>query len=405
MIKPPTLNHRCDRLTDYPFDRLRALLAPLSPPDGVEPLALAIGEPQHVPPALINEVIGADLGLWRRYPPIDGTPDFRAAVADWLTRRFSLNADFIDPDCHVLPVLGSREALFLAAVLAVENAPEGQRPAVAFPNPLYHVYSGAAEMSGADAVPMAATQATGFLPDLNALGPETLNRLSLMYLCSPTNPQGAVASLDYLEHAVSLARRHGFILAMDECYSDIYCDTPPPGVLEACQRLNGGMENVLIFHSLSKRSSAPGLRSGFVAGDPALIKTFRKLRSIGGASMPMPVMAASAALWRDEAHVEENRALYRQKFDLADKLLGQRFDYKRPGGGFFLWLDVSAHDGGEEAAKKLWAEAGLRVLPGAYLSRPAPDGSIPGANYIRVAMVHTPEIVQSALESILRVLR
>ncbi len=405
MTNAPTLNRRTGNMTDYPFDRLRALLDPLGPPDGETPLVLSIGEPRHTPPALIGEALNAHAEDWGRYPPAAGTADFHAAVGDWMTRRFALKQDFLDPKSQILPVLGTREALFLAALLAVDTAPGGVEPAVAFPNPLYHVYSGAAAMAGAEAVPMAATRDTGFLPDLNALAPETLDRLSLMYLCNPSNPQGAVADAAYLEQAVTLARRHGFILAMDECYSEIYDDRPPVGVAEVCQDLGRGLDNVLIFHSLSKRSNAPGLRSGFVAGDPALIGPFCTLRNIGGATMPIPVMAASAALWRDEAHVEENRALYRQKFDLADRLLDGRFGYRRPAAGFFLWLDVSAHGGGEEAAKRLWREAALRVLPGGYLARTEADGSNPGRDYIRIAMVDDPETTEQALKKILNVLR
>lgn len=399
-----TLNPHAGNLTDYPFDRLRALLDPLSPPDGVKPLALSIGEPKHTPPALIQNALQASADLWDRYPPIDGTPDFRAAVATWLRQRFHLKEEFLNAETQILPVVGTREALYLAAMLAVDAEQSGPRPAVLFPNPLYHVYSGAAEMSGAEAVTLPATPETGFLPRLDTISDETLKRTALMYLCTPSNPQGTVAEPAYLEKAVRLARSYGFILAIDECYSEIYSDTPPSGGAEICQRLSDGMDNVLIFHSLSKRSSAPGLRSGFVAGDPVLIKAFKRLRSFGGATMPLPIMAASAALWRDETHVEENRALYRKKFDLADRIIGNRFGYRRPAGGFFLWLDVSDYGGGEAVAQKLWQEAGLRVLPGAYLSRPEPDGTNPGDAFIRIALVHPPEITKTALESLLNTL-
>ncbi|MBC8445177.1 MAG: aminotransferase class I/II-fold pyridoxal phosphate-dependent enzyme [Rhodospirillaceae bacterium] len=404
MIKVPTLNPRAVNLSDYPFDSLRALLDPIAPPAGIAPLALSIGEPKHTPPSLISQTLGANADFWDRYPPIDGTPDFRAAVADWLNRRFGLPQGFIDAESQILPVVGTREALFMAALLAVDASVSEARPAVLFPNPLYHVYSGAAEMSGAEPVTMAATRENGFLPDLESLDDKTLSRTAIMYLCTPSNPQGTVADAAYLKKAIELAHKYGFVLALDECYSEIYSDRPPAGGAEICQQL-GGMDNVLIFHSLSKRSSAPGLRSGFVAGDASLIKTFKRLRSFGGTTMPLPIMAASAALWRDEAHVEENRALYRQKFDLSDQLLKGHFGYQRPAGGFFLWLDVAAQGGGEEAAKKLWAQAALRVLPGAYLSRTQPDGSNPGKDYIRVALVHPPEITKIALEGILKVLR
>ncbi|MBC8269646.1 MAG: aminotransferase class I/II-fold pyridoxal phosphate-dependent enzyme [Rhodospirillaceae bacterium] len=398
------LNSLLDNLTDYPFDRLRDLLDPLSPPAGISPLALSIGEPRHTPPKLIDEALSASNDLWGRYPPIDGTADFRTAIAQWLARRYHLAGGFIDPDLQILPVVGTREALYLIAMLAVDGRQKEPRPAVLFPNPLYHVYSGAAEMSGGEAITMAATRGSGYLPDLDALDEQTLGRTALMTLCSPANPQGAVADVAYLERAISLARKHDFVLAIDECYSEIYSDQPPPGGAGVCEN-TGSMDNVVIFHSLSKRSSAPGLRSGFIAGDATLIRRFKHLRSFAGATMPMPIMAASSALWRDEAHVEKNRALYRQKFDLADQLLGGRYGYKRPAGGFFLWLDVSAYGGGEEAARRLWAEAGIRVLPGAYISRVEADGTNPGDDYIRVALVHPPDVTKTAFQGILKVLR
>ena len=411
------LNPHLELLTSYPFDRLRQLLDGIDPPPGVEPLALSIGEPQHAPPAIIADEIAANAASWGRYPPIDGTPDFRAAAAGWLGRRFGLAAGMIDPDRQILPVSGTREALFLAAMLAVPRVKQAVRPAVLLPNPMYHVYAGAGQMAGADVVPLATTRETGFLPDLAAVAPETYARTALMYLCTPANPQGAVASVDYLKRAVQLAREYDFVLAVDECYGEIYDTTPPPGAADACGNPGnkgaggaggagaGDFGNVLIFHSLSKRSSAPGLRSGFVTGDGDLLEQFRRLRNFAGATLPMPVMAASAALWRDDEHVAENRALYRAKVDLAERLLGDRPGFMRPAGGFFLWQDVAHLGGGEAAARKLWAEAALRVLPGAYLSRPLAGGGTPGDDYIRIALVHAPEITEIALERIVSVLR
>jgi len=388
-------------LTDYPFDRLRALLDGVTPAAGLEPLALSIGEPKHAPPQMISATLEANKDLWGRYPPIDGTPEFRAAAAGWMRRRFGLADGVIDADRQILPALGSREALFLAALLAV---PDGDA-AVLFPNPMYHVYAGAAAMAGAEAVPLAATAANDFLPDLEAIDEQTLDRCALMYLCSPSNPEGAVATPDYLRRAVGLARDHGFVLAVDECYSEIYGSVRPAGVAEVCTEDGGNFANVLMFQSLSKRSSAPGLRSGFVAGDPDLISRFRLLRSYGGATMPLPVMAASQALWSDDAHVAENRALYQAKFDLAERLFGDHCGFHRPDGGFFLWLNVSGDGGGEAAAKRLWAEAALRVLPGAYLSRAGANGTTPGDDFIRVALVHSLEVTETALQRLLKVLR
>lgn len=390
-------NPRTDELPDYPFDRLRTLLGEIKSPCSATPLLLSVGEPQHPPPPLLAEALAAHAHLWGKYPPIEGTPEFREAVTAWLTRRYRLPAGAIDPDRHILPAAGTREALYLAADLAVPEIKRGRRPTVLMPNPFYHVYGGAAAMRGAEPVYLPATRATGFLPDLAAIPDEALERAALFYLCSPANPQGAVASRAYLEAAIALARRHDFVLAIDECYAEIYDRAPPAGGLEACAALGHGLDNVLVFHSLSKRSSAPGLRSGFVAGDPELIARFRRLRSYAAATLPLPVLAASAALWRDETHVEENRALYRAKFGAAERILGNRLGVARPDGGFFLWLDVGD---GEKAARTLWSEAAIRVLPGAYMARPGADGDNPGRTYIRVALVHDLATTEQALERI-----
>jgi aspartate/methionine/tyrosine aminotransferase len=363
---------------------------------------LSVGEPRHAPPALVAEAIAAAAGAWGRYPPVDGTADFREAVRDWLTRRFALPPALIDPDRHLLPVAGTREALFLIALAAVPRRTRAGRPAVLMPNPFYQVYYAAAALAGAEPVLLPAGRETGFLPDLDAIDPAILGRTALFYLCSPANPQGAAATPSYLEHAVRLAWRHGFVLAVDECYSEIYADAPPAGVLAAAAALGGtAPEGVLAFHSLSKRSSVPGLRSGFVAGDANVIAAFRRLRAFGGATLPIPVLAASAALWRDEAHVVANRALYRAKFDLAERMLGGRFGFSRPAGGFFLWLDVGD---GEQAARRLWADAAIRALPGAYLARAAAGSANPGARYLRVALIEDLGATEEALRRLCAVL-
>ncbi len=398
MVASPLINHRLGSLKNYPFARLRTLLDGIDPPAGAEPLAMSVGEPQHAAPSLIGEALAANDHLWNRYPPIAGTEEFRDAAAGWLERRFRLPSTLIDRVHGLLPVSGTREALFLTAQLAVSARDDGVKPAVCLPNPFYAAYEGAAVMAGAEPVFLDATAETGFLPDLDALTPELLDRTALVYFCSPSNPQGAVADLDYLRRLIGLARRHGFILAIDECYAEIYDTAPPPGGLEAAAGIDGGaLDNLLVFHSLSKRSSAAGLRSGFVAGDPALIADFARLRAFSAAGMPLPVIAASAALWRDDAHVEENRARYRAKFDLADAVLGDRPGHLRPAGGFFLWHDLGPEGDGEAAARMLWREAAIKVLPGAYLTRPGADGINRGNRYVRIALVHDESVLADAL--------
>ena len=389
-------NERLDHLAEFPFRRLAALLArePAAPGPTLD---LALGEPRHAPPALLAETVAAHAHQWNRYPPVLGTPEFRATVADWLTRRFGLPPGAVDGERHVCPLAGTKEGLYLLPSLVTSGR---GNPAVLMPDPVYAVYFGGAMMAGAEPVLVPATAETGFLPNLDAPSPALLDRAALLYLCTPANPQGAVADLDYLRKAVRLARRHGFLLAVDECYCELWDRAPPPGALEAALAEGGSFDQVVVFHSLSKRSSAPGLRSGFVAGDPAVIKDLVRLRAYASPVQPLPLLAAATALWRDETHVEENRARYRAKFDLAERRLSNRFGFYRPAGGFFLWLDVGD---GEAACRRLWTEGGLRVLPGAYLSGADPVTS-PGRPYIRVALVDEAATVDSALARLSAVL-
>ena len=391
------LNPRLALLPDYPFDQLRSLLNPLEPAPGLEPILMSLGEPQHPYPELVAETLAAHGHLYGKYPPVAGTPEFREAVVGWLNRRYGLADGMLDAALNVSPVAGTREGLFMCAFLAVPEAKAGGQPAVLIPNPFYQCYAGAAVAAGAEPVYVAAARETDFLPDFQALPEALLARTALVYLCSPANPQGTVAGLDYLMELVRLARAHDFVLVMDECYAEIYDTSPPPGVLEACAGLGGGLENVLAFHSLSKRSNVPGLRSGFVVGDPKLIRLFLRLREYGGNPSPLPTCATATALWREEAHVEANRALYREKFDMAARALGNRFGFYRPAGGFFLWLDVGD---GEAAARKLWSEAAVRVLPGGYLTAKVAGQPDPGRRYIRVAMVHAPGTTGEAVARI-----
>jgi N-succinyldiaminopimelate aminotransferase len=388
------LNPRLEALSDYAFRRLARLLEGIEPAADRAPIDLSIGQPMHRVPKLLSETLHAHDHLWGRYPPVDGTSEFRVAAADWLTRRYHLPQGALDPERHVLPCVGTKEALFMIAQAVVPERKAGRAPAVLLPNPFYNVYLGAAAIAGAEPVLLSVAAASGHLPALDELTPELLERTAAFYLCSPANPQGAAADRGYLQRAVELARRYDFALIVDECYAEIYTRAPPVGALEAAFALDGRPDNVLVFHSLSKRSSAAGLRSGFVAGDPALLAAFARLRSYGAAVQPLPILAAATALWRDEQHVIANRELYQRKFDLADRCLAGLFDYVRPDGGFFLWLEVGD---GEAATRRLWTEAGIKVLPGAYLGRADATGRNPGGAAIRVALVHDPETTEAAL--------
>jgi aspartate/methionine/tyrosine aminotransferase len=364
-------------------------------------ISLAVGEPQHGVPPFVGPVLAAHVDEFGHYPMNKGLDEFCRAAADWLGRRFKLPRP-IDPGREVLVLNGSREGLFLAAIAAVRWARARRgRPAVLIPNPFYAAYAAGAVTAHCEPVYLPATAATGFLPDLDALPEELLARTVAFFLASPANPQGAVADHAYLQRAVALARRFGFLLLSDECYSEIYSRHPPAGVLEAA---GPDFSNVIEFQSLSKRSNLPGLRVGFAAGDGAFLARFLELRNVAAPQVPVPAQWVAIAAYGDEAHVDSNRRLYTEKFDLADQIIGDRYGYRRPAGGFFLWLDVSAHGGDEAVALRLWREAGLRVVPGRYLARDQDDGSNPGRDYIRVAMVHDRATTAEALHRLVTVL-
>jgi N-succinyldiaminopimelate aminotransferase len=382
-----------------PFVRLRELLDGV--PAGQSAISLAVGEPQHPIPDFVGPIIAAHVKEFGRYPANKGLDEFAQAVAQWLGRRFTLERP-VDSATEVLVLNGTREGLFLAA-LAARNwvTPRTGRPAVLIPNPFYAAYAAGAIGADCEPVYLPTTRETGFLPDLDALSDELLARTVAFYIASPSNPQGAVADSAYLDRLMALARRFGFLVFSDECYCEIYSDDAPPGMLEAA---GPDFANVAIFHSLSKRSSLPGLRVGFAAGDKSFMQAYLELRNVAAPMVPTPMQHVAIAAYNDERHVEENRKLYRQKFDLADQIVGDRYGYRRPAGGFFLWLDVSAQGGSEAAALKLWREGGLRVVPGRYLAREQQDGSNPGENYIRVAMVQNNEITAEALHRLVAVL-
>ncbi|MDP5306716.1 aminotransferase class I/II-fold pyridoxal phosphate-dependent enzyme [Paracoccus spongiarum] len=388
---------RFSNLPDYAFPRLRALLSGIAPGlrPGEAPMVLTIGEPRHAMPDFVAEVIARHMDGFARYPSNDGIPDLLDAIGGWIRRRHGIE---VGAD-RIMALNGTREGLFNAALALCPETKAGARPVVLVPNPFYQVYAVAAAAVGAEPVFVPATPETGNLPDYAALPPALLDRVAIAYLCSPANPQGAIARRADLERLLALAERHDFLVFADECYSEIYRDDPPEGALAVATAM-GLADRVVMFNSLSKRSNLPGLRSGFAAGSAANIAQLRRLRSYAGAPLSPPAQHLSAAVWRDEAHVEASRALYRQKYRIADSVLGEVPGYHPVEGGFFLWLPVAD---GEAAARRLWAEAGIQVLPGAYLSREV-EGHNPGRGFIRVALVATPEETGSALTRLREVL-
>ncbi|MDP4033237.1 MAG: aminotransferase class I/II-fold pyridoxal phosphate-dependent enzyme [Pseudorhodobacter sp.] len=372
-----TFPERFSKLPDYAFPRLRKLLD--AHPPGGEAIAMTIGEPRHPMPEFVGPILAANLEGFGVYPPNDGTPELLAAISGWIARRYGV---VLSQD-RLMGLNGTREGLFNAAVALCPEQKNGTRPVVLMPNPFYQVYAVAALAVAAEPVYVPATAATGYLPDYAALPPEVLDRVTIAYLCSPANPQGAVASRGYWQGLLALAEKHDFRIFADECYSEIWRSAPPVGVLQVAAATGSDPERVFAFHSLSKRSNLPGLRSGFVAGGPQGIAAMRKLRAFAGAPVPLPLQRVSEAAWNDEAHVVTSRALYQEKFNLADQIFAGMQGYQSPEGGFFLWLPVGD---GEAAALKLWCETGVRVLPGAYLSRDV-AGDNPGKGYVRVALV------------------
>jgi N-succinyldiaminopimelate aminotransferase len=382
-----------------PFVRLTELIAGIQP--GKPPINLSVGEPQHAIPSFVGPVLAAHLDDFGRYPPNKGIEPFRQAAALWLGRRYQLPRA-LDPDSEVLVLNGTREGLFLAAIAAKRwVSPRSAKPAMLIPNPFYAAYAAGSLAADCEPVYLPATKRSGFLPDLDALDDALLKRTVACYIASPSNPQGAVADRGYLDELAGLARRFGFLVFADECYCEIYTEHAPPGMLEASAP---DFANVVVFHSLSKRSNLPGMRVGFAAGDARFLGAFLELRNVAAPQVPVPAQHVGVAAYGDEAHVEENRRLYAAKFDLADQIIGNRYGYERPAGGFFLWLDVSQYGGSEAVTKRLWQEAGVRVVPGRYLARNQADGSNPGADYIRVAMVQDKTSTAEALHRLVALL-
>ncbi len=378
------MNGDLQKLQPYPFEKLKALKAGVTPP-ALEHIALSIGEPKHATPKLITEAVLSHLHHLSAYPTTKGTENLRQAICDWLTRRFELPAGSLDPEHNALPVNGTREALFAFAQAVVDRSRPD--PLVLMPNPFYQIYEGAALLAGAEPHFLACRAETGFLPDFDAVDAATWDRCQLLYLCSPGNPTGAVIPMAELQRLIGLAEQHDFVIAADECYSEIYFDedNPPVGLLQAAAAMgNTDYRRCVVFHSLSKRSNAPGLRSGFVAGDAAVLADFLRYRTYHGCAMPLQHQVASIAAWHDETHVAHNRALYREKFDAVLDILDGLLPLQRPDAGFYLWPQTPIPD--DAFARGLFEQQHVTVLPGSYLSRTV-DGDNPGAGRIRMALV------------------
>ncbi len=378
------MNPDLARLQPYPFQRLQALKQGVRPPEALEPIALSIGEPRHPTPSFIGEAMLSHLHGLANYPITKGSTALREAITAWLSRRYGLPEADLDPERHVLPANGTREALFAFAQAVIDP---GAQPLVVMPNPFYQIYEGATLLAGAEPYFLNCLEENGYVPDFAAVPSTVWARCQLLYICSPGNPTGAVIDTPTLQGLIELAERHDFIIAADECYSEIYPDeaAPPPGLLQAAASLgNTDYKRCVVFHSLSKRSNAPGLRSGFVAGDAEILERFLLYRTYHGCAMPPPVQAASIQAWADEAHVRENRRLYREKFEAVLKILSPVMEVSAPQAGFYLWPRTPIED--TDFARELYRAQHITVLPGSYLSRQAQDLN-PGRLRVRMALV------------------
>ncbi len=389
------MNPDLDKLQPYPFEKLATLKAGITPPADLPHIALSIGEPRHAAPGFVADILAQSVDKLSNYPLTRGQPELRQAIANWLQARFKLPLNSLVPHRQILPVNGTREALFAFAQTVVDRSqPE---PLVLMPNPFYQIYEGAALLAGAQPYFLNTVESRGFIPDYDAIDEAIWSRCQLLYLCSPGNPTGAVTDIPTLQKLIALAEQHDFIIAADECYSELYFDeqTPPPGLLQAAHEAgNTNFKRCLVFHSLSKRSNLPGLRSGFVAGDANIINGFFKYRTYHGCAMPLTHQLISTSVWADEVHVQKNRQLYRGKFTAVLDILKPVITITQPDASFYLWLQTPIDD--MEFARGLFAQQNVTVLPGSYLSRSNSEGN-PGAGRIRMALVaETNECIDAA---------
>jgi N-succinyldiaminopimelate aminotransferase len=390
------MNPHLAQLHPYPFEKLAALKAVVTAPTHLAHIALSIGEPKHLPPMFALQTLTDNLGRLSEYPTTKGLLELRQAIAAWATKRFALQAGTFDAEKHVLPVNGTREALFAFAQAVVDRTQS--EPLVVSPNPFYQIYEGAAILAGAEPYFINCTPDNHFIPDFDAVDPAIWRRCQLLFICSPGNPTGAVMTTAQLQKLIALADEYDFVIASDECYSELYFDenNPPAGLLQACAEMGRhDFARCVVFHSLSKRSNLPGLRSGFVGGDAALLQNFLLYRTYHGCAMPVPTQLASTEAWRDEKHVLENREAYQQKFSAVLEILDGVLDVSKPDAGFYLWPKTPIH--GELFAQQLFAQQHVTVLPGSYLARNG-GGINPGENYVRMALVAPlAECIEAAL--------
>ncbi len=373
-------------LHPYPFEKLTELKAGIKPPSALDPILLSVGEPQHAAPDFVKQAICDSIDGLEKYPSTRGTDLLRTTIAEWLVKRFDLEASAVDPAENILPVAGTREALFAFTQVLIDQS-TADNPMVVCPNPFYQIYEGAAILAGAEPYHINCEEQQNFIPDLDAVPAEVWRRCQLLQLCSPGNPTGSTLSLGDYKRALELADQYDFAVSCDECYSEIYRDeqNPPLGLLDACRQLGrDNFQRCMVFHSLSKRSNLPGLRSGFVAGDRALIAAFFRYRTYHGCALSLPVQKASIAAWQDESHVVANRMLYREKFAAVSKILEQVMPVSIPEASFYLWPRTPDDD--IQFARELYANQNITVLPGQYLSRATPMGD-PGSGRVRLALV------------------
>jgi N-succinyldiaminopimelate aminotransferase len=378
------MNPHLQKLQPYPFEKLSELKRGITPPGDKPHISLSIGEPKHPTPHFIAESLIAHLHGLTNYPVTKGLLELRQAIADWLSRRFALPSENVDPERHVLPCNGTREALFSFAQCVIDAS---RQPLVLMPNPFYQIYEGATLLGGAEPYFLNASPDTGYLPDFESVPDKVWERCQLIYICSPANPTGSVIDTETHRKLINLSDRFGFIIASDECYSELYIDesAPPPGLLESAHALgNTDFKRCVVFHSLSKRSNAPGLRSGFVAGDADILKLYQRYRTYHGCALPLPVQHASIKAWQDENHVVENRAAYRRKFSAIYDVLKSQLNLSIPPAGFYFWPETPLDD--RQFARDLFALQNVTVLPGSFLSREA-HGVNPGRNHVRMALV------------------